>query len=28
VIQRFACECGHPVCQDFFDAPIHVVSQR
>ena len=28
VIQRFACECGHPACQDFFDAPIRVVSQR
>jgi hypothetical protein len=27
VIQRFACECGHPACQDFFDAPIRVVSQ-
>jgi len=27
VIQRFACECGHPACQDFFDAPVRVVSQ-
>jgi hypothetical protein len=26
VIQRFACECGHPACQDFFDAPVAVIS--
>jgi hypothetical protein len=25
VIQRFACECGHPACQDFFEAPVAVM---
>jgi hypothetical protein len=27
VIGRFACECGHPACQDFFEAPVRVVSR-
>ena len=25
VVQRFACECGHPACQDFFEAPVAVI---
>jgi hypothetical protein len=25
VVMRFACECGHPACQDFFEAPIGVI---
>jgi hypothetical protein len=28
VIQRFACECGHPACGDFFEAPVGVMIRR
>jgi hypothetical protein len=28
VVQRFACECGHPACEDFFEAPVAVMSPR
>ena len=28
VVQRFACECGHPACQDFFEAPVAVMRAR
>ncbi|WP_211233178.1 hypothetical protein [Solirubrobacter soli] len=27
VVQRFACECGHPACGDFFEAPVAVMSR-
>ena len=26
VVCRFACECGDPACQDFFEAPVAVIS--
>jgi hypothetical protein len=25
VFQRFSCECGHPACEDFFEAPVAVM---
>ena len=25
VVRRFACECGHPACEDFFEAPVAVM---
>lgn len=25
VTRRFACECGHPSCPDFFEAPVAVI---
>jgi hypothetical protein len=28
VVQRFACECGHPACGDFFEAPVGVMIRR